>query len=131
MVRSFPSLWYFISTTNEPYATFRPFGIFDLRMNIIVFVLYCLFISFAVDLIHFILYLNFVMSYWCLSDLPVSGQITASAIYGKRINLLLSLDFSSIEFLVLLKWQDNHLLGLLFQPAYLGTNYVAWHCVAP
>jgi hypothetical protein len=42
-----------------------------------VFVLYSLLISFAVDRIHFILYLNFVMSSWCLSDLPVSGQITA------------------------------------------------------
>jgi hypothetical protein len=38
-VRSFSSLWYFMSTTNEPYVTFRPFGISDLRMNRIVFVL--------------------------------------------------------------------------------------------
>jgi hypothetical protein len=70
-------------TTNEPYVTFRPFGMSDRRMNRIVFVLYNLLISFAVDLIHFILYLNFVMSSWCLRDLPVSGQITAFAIYGK------------------------------------------------
>jgi hypothetical protein len=69
-----------MSTTNEPYVTFRPLGIFDLRMNLILLVLYSLFISFAVDLINFILYLNFVMSSWCLSDLPVSGQITAFAI---------------------------------------------------
>jgi hypothetical protein len=39
-------------------------------------------ISLAVDLIHLILYLNFVMSSWCLRDLPVSGQITAFAISG-------------------------------------------------
>jgi hypothetical protein len=31
-----------MSTTNEPYVTFRPFGISDLRMNRIVFVLYML-----------------------------------------------------------------------------------------
>jgi hypothetical protein len=55
----------------------------DHRMNRIVFVLYNRFISFAVDLIHLILYLNFVMSSWCLRDLPVSGQITAFAISGK------------------------------------------------
>jgi hypothetical protein len=82
-----------MSTTNEPYVTFRPFGILDLRMNLIMFVLYSLFISFAVDLIHFILYLNFVMSSWCLSDFPVSGQITAFAISGKRMILVLSLGF--------------------------------------
>jgi hypothetical protein len=39
LVRSFSSLWSFMSTTNDPYVTFRPFGIFDLRMNQIVFVL--------------------------------------------------------------------------------------------
>jgi hypothetical protein len=82
-----------MSTTNEPYVTFRPFGISDLRMNQIVFVLYSLFISFAVDLIHFILYLNFVMSSWCLSDLPVSGHITAFAISGNRMTLVFSLGF--------------------------------------
>jgi hypothetical protein len=71
LVHYFSSFWSLISTTNEPYVTFRPFGIFDLRMNLIVFVLYSLLISFAVDRIHFILYLNFVMSSWCLSDLPV------------------------------------------------------------
>jgi hypothetical protein len=86
-----------MSTTNEPYVTFRPFGIFDLRMNIIVLVLYSLLISFAVDRIHFILYLNFVMSSWCLSDLPVSGQITAFAISGKMMTFLLLL--SIFEFL--------------------------------
>jgi hypothetical protein len=47
--------------------------------------LYSLLISFAVDHIHLILYLNFVMSSWCLSDLPVSGQITAFAISGMRM----------------------------------------------
>jgi hypothetical protein len=36
LVRSFPSLWSLMSTTNEQYVTFRPFGIFDLRMNRIV-----------------------------------------------------------------------------------------------
>jgi hypothetical protein len=82
-----------MSTTNEPYVTFRLFGIFDLRMNRIVLVLYSLLILFAVDLIHFILYLNFVMSSWCLSDLPVSGQITAFAISGKIMIFLLSLGF--------------------------------------
>jgi hypothetical protein len=56
----------------------------DRRMNRIVFVLYSLLISFAVDLIHLILYFNFVMNSWCLSDFPVSGQITAFAISGKR-----------------------------------------------
>jgi hypothetical protein len=40
---------------------------------------------FAVDFIHLILYLNFVMSSWCLRDLPVSGQMTAFAISGKMI----------------------------------------------
>jgi hypothetical protein len=39
LVRSFSSLWSFMSTTNEPYVTFRPFGILDLRMNRIVLVL--------------------------------------------------------------------------------------------
>jgi hypothetical protein len=72
-----------MSTTNYPYVTFRPFGMFGRRMNRIVFVLYKRFISLAVDLIHCILYFNFVMSSWCLRDLPVSGQITAFAISGK------------------------------------------------
>jgi hypothetical protein len=80
-----------MSITNAPYVTFRPFGIFDLRMNRIVLVLYSLLISFAVDRIHFIFYLNFVMSSWCLSDLPVSGQITAFAISGKIMTFLLLL----------------------------------------
>jgi hypothetical protein len=75
----------------------RPFGIFDLRINLIVFVLYSLLISFAVDRIYFILYLNFVMSSWCLSDFPVSGQITAFAISGKMMTWLLPLSF--VEFL--------------------------------
>jgi hypothetical protein len=74
-----------MSTTNEPYVTFRPFGMSDLCMNRIVFVLYNLLISLAVDLIHFVLCLNFVMSYWCLRDLPVSGQITAFTISGEII----------------------------------------------
>jgi hypothetical protein len=86
-----------MSTKNEPYVTFCPFGIFDLCMNRTVLVLYILLISFAVDRIHFILYLNVVMSSWCLSDLPVSGQITAFAICGKMMILLLLLGFS--EFL--------------------------------
>jgi hypothetical protein len=82
-----------MSTTNEPYVTFHPFGIFDLCMNRILLVLYILLILFDVDLIHFILYLNFVMSSWCFSDLPVSGQTTAFAISGKMITFLLSLCF--------------------------------------
>jgi hypothetical protein len=49
LVHSFSSLWSLMSTTNEPYVTFRPFGIFDLNMNRIVSVLYSLLISFAVD----------------------------------------------------------------------------------
>jgi hypothetical protein len=72
-----------MSTTKDPYVTFYPFGMFDRRMNRIVFVLYNRFILLAVDLIHCILYFNFVMSSWCLRDLPVSGQITAFAISGK------------------------------------------------
>jgi hypothetical protein len=92
LVRSFSYLWSLISTTNEPYVTLRPFGIFDLRMNLIVFVLYIMLISFAVDRIHFILYLNFVMSSWCLSDLPVSGQITSFAISGMIMTWLLRMN---------------------------------------
>jgi hypothetical protein len=80
---SFSFLWSLLSTTNDPYVTFRPFGMSDLRMNQIVFVLYNLFISFAVDLIHLFLYFSFVMSSWCLRDFPVSGQITAFAISGE------------------------------------------------
>jgi hypothetical protein len=72
-----------MSTTNEPYVTFHPLGMSDLRMNLIVFVLKSLLILFAVDFIHLILYFNFVMSSWCLRDLPVSGQMTAFAISGK------------------------------------------------
>jgi hypothetical protein len=92
-------------------------------MNRIVLVLYSLFISFAVDLIHFIFYFNFVTSSWCFSDLPVSGQITAFAISGNRMTSGLSLGF----FRVLsfwLKWQNNDLPGLLFQPSYLRKNCV-------
>jgi hypothetical protein len=83
LVLSFSSLWSLTSTTNEPYVTFRPFGMSDLHMNRIVFVVYNLLISFAVDFIHFVLCLNFVMSSWCLRDLPVSGQITAFTISGE------------------------------------------------
>jgi hypothetical protein len=79
----FSSLWSLMSTTNDPYVTFRPFGMDDCCMNLIVFVLFNLFISFAVDLIHLFLYLSFVMSSWCLRDFPVSGQITAFAISGE------------------------------------------------
>jgi hypothetical protein len=80
-----------MSTTNEPHVTLRPFGIFDLRMNLIMLVLYILLILFAVGRIHFIFYLNFVMSSWCLSDLPVPGQITAFVISGKMMTSLLLL----------------------------------------
>jgi hypothetical protein len=73
-----------MSTTNDPYVTFRPFGMADHRMNRIVFVSYKGLISFAVDLIHLFLYFSFVMSSWCLRDFPVSGQITAFAISGER-----------------------------------------------
>jgi hypothetical protein len=72
-----------MSTTNDPYVTFCPFGMFDRRMKLIVFVLYNRFISLAVDIIHCVWYFNFVMSSWCLSYLPFSGQITAFAISGK------------------------------------------------
>jgi hypothetical protein len=67
-------------------------------MNLIVLVLYSLLISFAVDRIHFILYLNFVMSSWCLSDLPVSGQITAFATSGVMMTWLLRMTFSLVLF---------------------------------
>jgi hypothetical protein len=85
LVLSFSSLWSLMSTANEPYVTFHPFGMSDLRMNRIVFVVYNLLISFAVDFIHFVLCLIFVMSSWCLRDLPVSGQITAFTISGEII----------------------------------------------
>jgi hypothetical protein len=81
-----------MATTNDPYVTFCPFGIYDRRMNLIVFVSYNRFISLAVDIIHCILYSNFVMSSWCLRDLPVSGQITAFAISGKITLLVLGVD---------------------------------------
>jgi hypothetical protein len=84
----FSSLWSLMSTTNEPYVTFRPFGMSGLRMNRILFVVYNLLISFAVYFIHFVLCLNFVMSSWCLRDLAVSGQITAFAISGEIIMLV-------------------------------------------
>jgi hypothetical protein len=83
LVLSLSSLWSFMSTTNDPYVTVRSFGMAGRRMNRIVFVLYNLFISFAVDLIHLFLYFSFVMSSWCLRDFPVSGQITAFAISGE------------------------------------------------
>jgi hypothetical protein len=51
-----------------------------------------------VDRIHFILYFNFVMSYWCLSDLPVLGQITAFAISGMIMTLLLRFTFYVVLF---------------------------------
>jgi hypothetical protein len=73
-----------MSTANDAYVTFRPCGMADRRINRIVFVLYNLFISFAVDLIQLLLYFSFVMSSWCLIDFPVSGQITAFAISGER-----------------------------------------------
>jgi hypothetical protein len=72
-----------MSTTNDPYVTFHPFGIYDRRMNRVVFMLYNRFILLAVDLIHCILYFNFVISSWCLRDLPVSGKITAFTISGQ------------------------------------------------
>jgi hypothetical protein len=73
-----------MSTTNDPYVTFHPFGMADRRIKRIVFVLYNLFISFSVDLIHLFLYFSLVMSSWCLRDFPVSGQIAAFAISGER-----------------------------------------------
>jgi hypothetical protein len=81
-----------MSTTNDPYVTFQPFGMSDRRMNRIVFVLYNRFIWLTVELIHFILYLNFVMSSWCLRDLPVSVQITAFAISRKITILVFGVD---------------------------------------
>jgi hypothetical protein len=67
------SLWSLMSTTKDPYVAFRPFGMADLRIKRIVFVLYNLLISFAVDLVQLFLYFGFVMSSWCLRDFPVSG----------------------------------------------------------
>jgi hypothetical protein len=83
-VLSYSSLWSLMSTTNDPYVTFRPFGMSDRRMNRNVFVLYNLFISFAVDLIQLFLFFSFVMSSWCLRDFPASGQTTAFAISGEK-----------------------------------------------
>jgi hypothetical protein len=54
-VLSLSSLWSLISTMNDPYMTFRPFGMLDRRMNLIVFASYNLLISLAVELIHLIL----------------------------------------------------------------------------
>jgi hypothetical protein len=110
LVRYFSSLWSLISTTNNPYVTLRPCGIFDLRMNRIMFVLYSLLISFAVDRIHFILYLNFVMSSWCLSDLPVSGQITAFAILGMMMICSLLMTFFEFFCWESLEKRNNDLL---------------------
>jgi hypothetical protein len=45
-------------------------------------------ISFDVDLIHGILYLNNVMSSWCFKDLPVWGQMTALAISDTMMTCL-------------------------------------------
>jgi hypothetical protein len=39
LVRSFSSLWSLMSTTNDPYVTFLPFGVLDRCMNLIVLVL--------------------------------------------------------------------------------------------
>jgi hypothetical protein len=80
-----------MSTTNYPYVTSYPLGTSDLRMNLSVFVLKSMLILFAVDFIHLILYLSFVMSSWCLRDLPVSGQMTAFAISGEMIMSVLVL----------------------------------------
>jgi hypothetical protein len=74
-----------MSSPNEPYVTFNTEGISDLSMNRIVFVSKSMLIPFAVDPIHLISYLNFVMSSWCLRDLPVSDQIPAFSISGKLI----------------------------------------------
>jgi hypothetical protein len=63
------------------------------HMSLFVLLEYNLFISFAVDLIHLILYFNLVMSFWCLRDLPVSGQMTAFAISGKLIMSVFVLDW--------------------------------------
>jgi hypothetical protein len=41
--------------------------------------------SLAVDRINFMLYLNFVMSSWCLSDLPGPGQIRVFVMSGKMM----------------------------------------------
>jgi hypothetical protein len=96
-----------MSTTNDPYVTLRPLGIFDLRIDIIVFVLYSLLISFAGDRIHLILYLNCVMTFWCLSDLPVSGHITAFAISGMMMNCSLLMTFFEFCLWGLLEMRNN------------------------
>jgi hypothetical protein len=61
LVRSLSSLSYLIPTTYEPYANLRHFGPSDLQLNLIVLVLQSLRISFPVERIHLILYLNMVM----------------------------------------------------------------------
>jgi hypothetical protein len=43
-VLSLSSLWSLMSTTNDPYVTFRPFGMADRRINRSVLVLYNLLI---------------------------------------------------------------------------------------
>jgi hypothetical protein len=83
-VISFHSLWSLMSTAKDPYVTFRPFGMADRHINLIVFVLHNLLISFAIDLIQLFLYFGFVMSSWCLRDFPVSRQITALSISGEK-----------------------------------------------
>jgi hypothetical protein len=83
-------------TTNDPYVTLRPLVMFDLLMDIIVFVLYSLLISFAVDHIYLILYLNCVMRSWCLSGLPVLGHITAFAISGMMTTCSFLMAFSLV-----------------------------------
>jgi hypothetical protein len=95
-VRSCSSLWSLMSYTNDPYVTLRPLEMFDLRIDLIVFVLYILLIAFGVDRIHLILYLNCVMSSWCLSDLPVSGHITAFAISGIMMTCSFLMAFSLV-----------------------------------
>jgi hypothetical protein len=132
LVRSFSSLWSLISTTNKPHVTLRPLGIFDLRINLFVFVLYSLLISFAVDRIHLILYLIFVMSSWCLSDLPVSGHITAFAISGMTMIFSLLMTFFYCWCWGSLGKRNKDWLDLLFLLSCPVTNCIFdWYFISP
>jgi hypothetical protein len=60
-----------------------------------------------VDLIHLILCLNSVINSLCLSDLPVSGQITAFAISGMMMTLSLAVLFLFFVFVCAAKLRNN------------------------
>jgi hypothetical protein len=89
-VHSVSSLFALMSTIKDLYVRLHHAGTSSFLMNLMVLVpltphlrpyAKCS-ISFSVDLIHRILYLNNVMSSWCFKYLPVSGQLTVLAISG-------------------------------------------------